>query len=406
MVAGGRNRQGRVYLGGLHKRGLVLAPPNSGRQHRRAGWHLYDADRVGGRPHHEQRHGFHPRQRSDGGESRPGGIGGGERGRSVYVQDDAGPGAGEGRDHRRAAGDIRRGGERRRLHAVCEERHGRGTLRDQYPHAELALLGRGRTDGDAGVDPQHHGDMQDCARSGRHRGEQLRPGQPGHQCANVGGGADPSETNNGFSVNVVPPSKATGLSAVAGNGEVSLSWSDPGNSDISGWQVQQKEGTGSYGSWTAISGSGASTTSHTVTGLSNGTAYTFRIRAVAGTVNGAASAEVTATPLAPVVEFSAASYDGSEAAGSGTVTVGLSATPAFSTSTTVSYSVRGTASSGTDFTALAGAVSMTGGGGSLAVSILDDRVDEEAETMVLHLEAGSGYNGSHGVQPQEGGAEL
>ncbi|MXW12194.1 MAG: hypothetical protein F4Z73_04860 [Synechococcus sp. SB0668_bin_13] len=116
--------------------------------------------------------------------------------------------------------------------------------------------------------------------------------------------------------------------------------------------------------------------------------------------------EATATPLAPVVEFSAASYDGSEAAGSGTVTVGLSATPAFSTSTTVSYSVRGTASSGADFTALAGAVSMTGGGGSLAVSILDDRVDEEAETMVLHLEAGSGYNGSHGVQPQEGGAEL
>ncbi|MYG64451.1 MAG: hypothetical protein F4158_07835, partial [Synechococcus sp. SB0675_bin_7] len=38
---------------------------------------------------------------------------------------------------------------------------------------------------------------------------------------NVGGGADPSETNNGFSVNVAPPSKATGLSAVAGNGEVS-----------------------------------------------------------------------------------------------------------------------------------------------------------------------------------------
>ena len=209
---------------------------------------------------------------------------------------------------------------------------------------------------------------------------------------NVGGGAYPSETNNGFSVNVVePPSKATGLSAVAGNGEVSLSWSDPGNSDISGWQVQQKEGTGSYGSWTAISGSGASTTSHTVSGLSNGTVYTFRIRAVAGTVNGAASAEVTATPLASVVEFSAARYDGSEAGGSGTVTVGLRAAPSFSTSTTVSYRVGGTASSGADFTALAGALSMTGGGGSLAVSILEDRLDEEAETIVLQLDGGSGY---------------
>ena len=141
-----------------------------------------------------------------------------------------------------------------------------------------------------------------------------------------------------------------------------------------------------------------------MSGLSNGTAYTFRIRAVAGTVHGAASAEVTATLLAPVVEFSAGRYDGSEAALSRTVTVGVRATPSFSTATTVSYRVGGTASSGADFTALAGALSMTGGGGSLAVSILDDRVDEEAETIMLRLDAGSGYSASHGVQPQEGGA--
>ena len=95
--------------------------------------------------------------------------------------------------------------------------------------------------------------------------------------------------------------------------------------------------------------------------------------------------------MASVVEFSAVSYDGSEAGGSGTVTVGLRATPSFSTSTTVSYRVGGTASSGADFTALAGALSMTGGGGSLAVSILEDRVDEEAETIVLQLDGGSGY---------------
>ena len=74
---------------------------------------------------------------------------------------------------------------------------------------------------------------------------------------------------------------------------------------------------------------------------------------------------MTATPLASVVEFSAVSYDGSEAGGSGTVTVGLRATPSFSTSTTVSYRMGGTASSGADFTALAGAVSMTGGGAAL-----------------------------------------
>ena len=58
----------------------------------------------------------------------------------------------------------------------------------------------------------------------------------------------------------------------------------PGNSAITGYQVQQKADGGSYGSWTTISGSGASTVSHTVSGLSNGTAYTFCICAVAATV--------------------------------------------------------------------------------------------------------------------------
>ena len=115
---------------------------------------------------------------------------------------------------------------------------------------------------------------------------------------NVGGGADPHGTNKSFSVvvNSVEPAKPTGFSATAGNAQVTLAWSDPNNSDITGWQYRQKAGSGNYGSWTTISGSSASTTSHTVSGLSNGTAYTFRIRAVAGSVNGAQSDEATATP--------------------------------------------------------------------------------------------------------------
>ena len=79
---------------------------------------------------------------------------------------------------------------------------------------------------------------------------------------------------------------------------MTLSWANPNNSDITGYQVQQKAGNNAYGDWTPISNSGPTTTSHTVTGLSNGTAYAFRIRAVAGTVNGAQSEEATATPLA------------------------------------------------------------------------------------------------------------
>ncbi|WP_161632503.1 fibronectin type III domain-containing protein, partial [Candidatus Synechococcus spongiarum] len=75
-----------------------------------------------------------------------------------------------------------------------------------------------------------------------------------------------------------------------------MSWADPGNSAITKYQVQRKAGGGAYGGWTDISGSDADTTSHTVTGLTNGTAYGFRIRAVAGTTNGAQSDEATATP--------------------------------------------------------------------------------------------------------------
>ncbi|MDE0471255.1 MAG: putative Ig domain-containing protein, partial [Ekhidna sp.] len=45
--------------------------------------------------------------------------------------------------------------------------------------------------------------------------------------------------------------------------------------------------------WTTIPGSGATTVSHTVTGLTNGTAYTFQVRAVAGSVEGVPSDERT-----------------------------------------------------------------------------------------------------------------
>ncbi|MXZ82121.1 MAG: hypothetical protein F4Z10_00145, partial [Synechococcus sp. SB0666_bin_14] len=204
------------------------------------------------------------------------------------------------------------------------------------------------------------------------------------------GGATGSRTGNGeIILNDAAPSKPTGFSATAGNAEVTLAWTDPNDNTITGWQYQETP----YHTWKPIDGSTASTTSHTVTGLTNGTLYSFRIRAVAGTVHGAASEERTATPLAPVVQFSSASYNGSEAAGSRTVTVELSASPAFSAATNVSYAVSstGTTTYGEDSNALGGPVSMTGGSGSIVVTILDDRIDEEAETIVLHLVAGSGY---------------
>ena len=98
------------------------------------------------------------------------------------------------------------------------------------------------------------------------------------------------------------PAKPTGLAAQAGNAEVTLSWNNPDNATITKWQVQRKEGSGSYGAWVDVPDSGATTTSYTVTGLSNGTAYSFRIRAVNAGGNSPASAEVRATPIGAPAE--------------------------------------------------------------------------------------------------------
>ena len=91
---------------------------------------------------------------------------------------------------------------------------------------------------------------------------------------------------------VTTPAKPTGLTATAGDQQVALAWTAPtntGGSAITAYQVSQNNGT----TWT---GTGSTTTSHTLTSLTNGTAYTFTVRAVNAQGKGAASDAVTATP--------------------------------------------------------------------------------------------------------------
>ncbi len=97
---------------------------------------------------------------------------------------------------------------------------------------------------------------------------------------------------------------APGLSASPGNGQVRLTWtaaSDNGSA-ITGYQVQRDGGA-----WNGISGSGANSTTHTVSGLTNGTRYAFRVRAVNRVGAGSASNRAAATPAGggggPVVSF-------------------------------------------------------------------------------------------------------
>ena len=117
------------------------------------------------------------------------------------------------------------------------------------------------------------------------------------RAVNTAGNGVPSDGVTATPVQL--PSKPTGVTATPGHGQVTLTWNNPDDATITRWQVQQKQGSGSYGPWRDVPNSNASTTSHTVTGLTNGATYSFRIRAVNAAGPGAPSDEVTATPVHP-----------------------------------------------------------------------------------------------------------
>ncbi len=83
------------------------------------------------------------------------------------------------------------------------------------------------------------------------------------------------------------------LSAAPGDGQVVLSWDDPGNPTIGEYQLSQSDPP----EWSRITGTNATT--HTVTGLTNYTRYSFQIRAVNKTGAGPASNSASATPRLP-----------------------------------------------------------------------------------------------------------
>ena len=100
----------------------------------------------------------------------------------------------------------------------------------------------------------------------------------------------------------------------------------------------------------------------------------------------------------PAVSFASASQSAQEGSGTSSVTVTLSPAPA--ADITLSYTVDGTATSGSDYTALSGTVAVSAGAttATIPVAIVDDGANEDAETVVLTLATGSGYEvGSPGT---------
>ncbi len=93
------------------------------------------------------------------------------------------------------------------------------------------------------------------------------------------------------------PAAPTSLSATPGNAQVSLSWFAPtnnGGSTITDYKIEYSSNAGT--SWNTFTDGTSTGTTVTVTGLSNGQAYQFRVSAVNTAGTGAASSTVDATP--------------------------------------------------------------------------------------------------------------
>ncbi len=97
------------------------------------------------------------------------------------------------------------------------------------------------------------------------------------------------------------PTAPRKLQATPGDRQVALKWSAPasdGGSAITGYAYQDSVAGGAWSGWQSIEGSDGSTRRHTVGNLTNGTEYTFELRAV-NAVGAGASVRVEATPRRP-----------------------------------------------------------------------------------------------------------
>ena len=119
------------------------------------------------------------------------------------------------------------------------------------------------------------------------------------------------------------PAAPTGLAAESASGQVVLSWTDPGDASITGYEYRYRvntdgsdwgpgtAGVGAEDGWVMMAGSHAGTTSFKVSGLTNGVEYLFEVRALAGAdaVRGAVSGMAAAAGN-PLAGFAAAPGDG------------------------------------------------------------------------------------------------
>ena len=117
----------------------------------------------------------------------------------------------------------------------------------------------------------------------------------------IGSGTSSGGISSYDNVQIIEPATGpfapTGLTPTAGDGEVSLSWTSGGDngSAITDYVVQYKLSTS--GSWSTFADGTSDATTATVTGLTNGSLYNFRVLAVNGNGTSDPSSTANATPL-------------------------------------------------------------------------------------------------------------
>jgi glucose/arabinose dehydrogenase/chitodextrinase len=185
-----------------------------------------------------------------------------------------------------------------------------------------------------------------------------------------------------------PPSAPTGLAATAAStSQINLSWTAAtDNVGVTGYRVL-RDGT----EIATVTG-----TTYQDTGLAASTTYTYTVRAfdAAGNLS-SPSASASATTLSPAPTVSVSATDGFAAepgADTGEFTFarwGGSTAGGLG----IAYTVSGSASAGSDYTALSGTVVIPAGQTSVTVTVtpLDDSAVEPGETVIVTIQPAGAY---------------
>ena len=200
----------------------------------------------------------------------------------------------------------------------------------------------------------------------------------------------PTPQTDSFTVNIkVNPATAMAFSATKSDEVLAAGTA----ANITGLGPLNSVGTLTYSiSPTLPTGLSISSTTGAITGTPTAASASTSYTIAATDANGqSASYSFNIEVVKPTVSFSAATSSPTESAGTHNVVVSLSPAPA--AAITVDYTISGTATAGSDYTTLTGSVSVNSGATTvnIPVTITDDSLDDDDETIILTLSAGGNY---------------